>query len=153
VIRDANLSDIDGLCELAEYFFSKMPGGKFSEKVFRPNIRMLIKSPTARVIVAVHDGKIAGCLIGVVEKLWFSEDLIAHDVAFGVKPEVSGLYAWIMARQFIRWARSHKKVVDVTMQISSGLGDPERVGMLYEALGMKKMGGCYSLFVNGGAQS
>lgn len=150
MIRTATLSDIDGIVELAKHFYGQMEGGRFSEKIFRPNIRMLIKSENSIVILCEHDGKISGALIGVIDRLWYSEDFVAHDLAFAVKPKASGLYAWLMAKQFIRWAKSKPNVVDITMQVSSGLGEAERVGALYEALGMKKMGGCYSLFVGDG---
>lgn len=150
MIRQAALSDIDGIVDLAKHFYGQMDGGRFSEKIFRPNIRALIKSERSFVLVCEHEGKISGILIGVIDRLWYSEDMIAHDLAFAVKPEVSGLYAWLMVKQFMRWAKSKPGVVDITMQVSSGLGDTERVGALYETLGMKKMGGCYSLFVGDG---
>ena len=150
MIREATLSDLDGLVALGDHFYSSMQGGRFSEKAFRPSMRMLIKSPSSIVLVAEHEGKIVGCLIGVIERLWYSEDKIAHDLAFGVKPEVSGMYARMMIREFVKWAKSHKDVADITMQVSSGIGDPDRIGRLYEASGLKKMGGCYSLFVGNG---
>lgn len=144
MIREATLSDIGALLDLAAFFVPKVGSATLSERRFRPEIRGLIKSEHTLVLVAEHEDEIVGCLIGQVGRVWYSDDLYATDIAFVVRPEFSGLYAWLMAKKFIRWAKSDKRVVEVTMQISSGFGDTERVGKMYESLGLTSMGGCYT---------
>lgn len=145
MIRDATLADIDALVDLARFFVPKVGAATLSEKRFRPEICKLIKAENSMVLIAEHENAIVGCLIGQLGRVWYSDDLYATDLGFVVRPEYSGLYAWLMAKKFIRWAKSDKRVVEVTMQISSGLGDTERVGKMYESLGLKHMGGCYTV--------
>lgn len=145
MIREASLSDIDALVALGEFFAPKAGAARFSEKMFRPEIRKIIKSPHAIVLVAEHEGSIVGALVGQICKVWYSEDLYATDLAFVVRPEYSGYYAWLMAKRFVRWARSESRVVEVTMQVSSGMESADRTGAMYQALGMSRVGGCYTL--------
>ena len=145
MIREATLGDIDAILELARYFVPKVGVAELSEKRFRPELGRLIKSEHMIALVAEHEGRIVGCLLGQVGRVWYSEDCYATDIGFVVLPEYSGIYAWLMARKFIRWAKAQPKVVEVTMQISSGLGDIERTGKMYESIGLKKMGGCYTV--------
>lgn len=147
MIRDATLADIDALVDLARFFVPKVGAATLSEKRFRPEICKLIKSESAIVLIAEHEGDVVGGLVGQIGRVWYSDDLYATDLAFVVRAEYSGLYAWLLAKKFIRWAKSDERVVEVTMQISSGMGDVERVGRLYESLGLANMGGCYTMRV------
>lgn len=147
MIREASISDIRGLAELARYFAPTAGLARLSESRFKPAINQLIKSPNAMVLVAEHEGEVVGALIGQVTRVWYSDDYYATDLAFVVRPECSGIYAWIMVKRFIRWAKAQPKVVDVTMQVSSGLDADGRIGQMYEQLGLKNMGGCYTLSV------
>ncbi len=147
MIREATLSDIDALVDLARFFVPKVGAATLSEKRFRPEICKLIKSESAIVLIAEHEGDVVGGLVGQIGRVWYSDDLYATDLAFVVRAEYSGLYAWLLAKKFIRWAKSDERVVEVTMQISSGMGDVERVGRLYESLGLANMGGCYTMRV------
>lgn len=147
MIREATLFDIDALVDLARFFVPKVGAATLSEKRFRPEICKLIKSESAIVLIAEHEGDVVGGLVGQIGRVWYSDDLYATDLAFVVRAEYSGLYAWLLAKKFIRWAKSDERVVEVTMQISSGMGDVERVGRLYESLGLANMGGCYTMRV------
>lgn len=147
MIREACIGDISQLTDLARYFAPKAGLAALSESRFKPAMNQLIKSPNAIVLVAEHEGVLVGALVGQATRVWYSDDYYATDIAFVVKPEFSGFYAWIMVKRFIRWAKAQPKVVDVTMQVSSGLDTDGRIGRMYEQLGLKNMGGCYTLSV------
>lgn len=152
MIREATLSDIDALLELARYFVPLTGAASLSERRFRPELCKIIKSEHMLALVAEHEGKVVGCLLGQIGRVWYSEDCYATDIGFVVLPDYSGIYAWLMAKKFVRWAKEQPKVVEVTMQISSGLGDTDRTGKMYESIGLKKMGGCYTVAVNARAE-
>lgn len=148
MIREAELRDMHQLVELAKYFVPRIGYASLSEAKFRPAMNQLIKSPHAIVLVAENEeGELVGVLIAQCMRIWYSDDYYATDLGFVVKPEHSGVYAWLMAKRFIRWAKAQPRVVDITMQISSGLDEGNRIGQMYEALGLKRMGGCYTMSV------
>jgi hypothetical protein len=147
MIREAVIGDINALAELARFFVPKVGAATLSESRFRPAMNQLIKSDNALILVAEHEGEIVGAFVGQVMRVWYSDDYYATDLAFVVQPKYAGLYGWLMAKRFIRWAKAMPKVVDVTLQVSSGMDAEGRIGKMYESLGLAHVGGCYTLKV------
>jgi hypothetical protein len=96
--------------------------------------------------VAEVDGEIVGCLAGQVMRQSFVDIRYATDLAFVVMPNHPA-QAVALARHFIHWAKAQKNVKEVTLQISSGLANADRVSEMYEKLGLKKMGSCHTVYL------
>lgn len=145
MIRQGRLEDIQPIFEIGQWYLDQIHDGyKIDWKQGPKDLRFLINSKQARVLVAEVDGKVVGALIGQVVKQAFVDIRYATDLAFIVKPG-HPIQAVMLARHFIHWARKQPNVREVTLQISSGLRNNERVARMYEKLGMKNMGACFTL--------
>jgi hypothetical protein len=145
-IRLGDVPDIDAIVELALEIkeHSSYAGIKMDHQKFRLLVANMMSDKTSRVILVVDDDdKPQGFLIGLVEELFFSRSRYATDLVVYVRKEFRYL-APIMFRSFIQWALTKPRVVRIMFGISSGVGDPERTGKLYESLGLSRVGGIYS---------
>ncbi len=88
------------------------------------------------------DDRPQGLLLGLIDDLFFSRYNYATDVTFYVRERYRHLVPG-MVKRFMTWAESKPRVVYVALGISSGIGDLERVGKVYESLGLSKIGGIY----------
>lgn len=112
----------------------------------RKTLLFLMSARRGCVFVATDSGgRVIGFIAGQADSLWFSKACYATDIAFLVKPGFP-VQGFLLAKRFIRWAKSIPDVVDITLNISSGLDIDNRLGRMYERLGLKPMGGCYSFF-------
>jgi GNAT superfamily N-acetyltransferase len=99
------------------------------------------KCKTVRIWVSEFEGKIVGLLIGQIDSLFFAKEKFATDLVFYVYPEYRG-HGILLIKRFIKWANNDPKVVDITLQQSSGI-DINRTAKLYTKLGFKQVGGCF----------
>lgn len=145
MIRQGRLEDIPRIFEIGQWYLDQIQDGyKIDWKNGPKDLRYLMSSKQGRVLVAEVDGKVVGTLIGQVVKQAFVDVRYATDLAFVVEPG-HPVQAVMLARHFIHWARKQPNVKEVTLQISTGLANVDRVARMYEKLGMRNMGGCFTV--------
>ena len=141
-IRTADIPDMDAICELASEMHEQSIYSdiKPDETKFRLFVAGIMGSKGGIVLLIVdEDDKPQGFLLGVLEELFFSRQRMATDLAVYVREGYRNL-APRLFKTFITWAESKSRVVQVTLGISSGIGDPERTGKMYEKLGFTQIG-------------
>jgi hypothetical protein len=112
---------------------------------FKLMVANMMGQKSSRVIVVVDDDdKPQGFLLGIIDDLFFSRKRYGTDIAFYIRKDYRHLAPKVL-KSFIDWAKSKPKVVRVTLGISSGIGDFERVGEMYGKLGLHKVGGIYTM--------
>ena len=144
-IRLGDVPDIRAICELAQELLdqSAYAGIKPDPEKFKRLVANMMGDKTSRVILIVDDqDKPQGFLIGLVEELFFSRKRYGTDMAVYVREGYRHL-APRMFREFIKWAESKPRVVRIMFGISSGIGNVERVGKMYNQLGLSSVGGFY----------
>ena len=96
--------------------------------------------------VSVTDGEIDGLLLGMIDQLWFSQALCAHDYAFYVSPAArGGMAAPRLVADFVKWGRAHA-VAEIQISVSSGV-QVEASRRLLEGFGFEFSGGIFKLKV------
>jgi hypothetical protein len=151
-VREAKHTDILAIAECAERLIGEsyyagididMPMSKqlalrmISEKL--SFVQVIVSEPTGDYDTSYCHG----FMLGAVQQLWFSRARYATDLLTLVDKTAEG-YGAIMIRRFIAWAKKQPKVVDITMGVGSAMGDSDRVGELYEGLGLARLGGIYA---------
>ena len=145
-IRLGDVPDIDAIAELALELQdqSVYAGIKPDHQKFRRMVAGMMGDKTSRVLVVVDDDdKPQGFFIGLVEEFFFSRQRYGTDIAIYVR-EGFRHHAPAMCKKFIQWAGSKPRVVRIMFAVSSGFGNPGRVGRMYQSLGMSPCGGIYS---------
>ncbi len=145
-IRLGDIPDIDAIVELSHEIKeqSVYAGIKIDNAKYRLLIARMMSDKTSRVIVVVDDDdRPQGFMLGLVEDLFFSRARYATDLVVYVRKGFRNL-APIMFRSFMQWAKTKPRVVLIMFGISSGVGDPQRTGELYQSLGLSLCGGIYS---------
>jgi len=148
-IRLGGIDDIRSINELGYELLeqSVSAGIPLDDKKFRMLVASLIAIKLGNVWVVVDDDdKPQGFLLGLVEDLFYSRQRYATDLAVYVRDGYRHL-APRLFREFIKWAKSKPRVVQITLGLASGIGDPDRVGRMYEKLGLFRVGGIYSVRV------
>ena len=148
-IRLADIPDIDEITKLGSELLeqSVYAGIKPDVSKFRLMVAGLIGSKTAVVyVVTDDDDKPQGFFLGVIDDLFFSRQRIATDLAVYVRKAFRS-QAPKMFRMFIKWAKSKPRVAEISFGISSGIGNVDRVGRMYENLGLAHVGGIYRVGV------
>lgn len=147
--RLANVNDITSLLELGQKALDVSFAAPAVDLIqARRYLAQAINDKTHLVLVAEHERKIVGFIIGVIVPYWFSKDRFATDLAFYCLPQ-NGNYAPYLARRFIKWAKKQPNVLDVTMGITTGVSQAERIGKMYKKLGMTCVGSSYTQLLTG----
>lgn len=143
--RLATVNDITRMIELGEKAIDiSYASPKLDQLYARRYLAQSINDKTSLVLVAEHKGVIVGFLIGAIVPYWFSKDKFATDLAFYCD-EKHGNYAPFLAKRFIKWAKQQPRVIDVTMGITSGVSHAERIGTMYQKLGLEFVGSSYTV--------
>lgn len=154
MIRQAKLADLDDIFTLGQKMLDRVHGPgvvKVDPQQGRKDMRFLMNSKTAIVLVdRSSDGELLGVLAGQVVKQSFVDLRFATDLAFYVQ-EDHPITAVKLLRHFINWAKGQPNVREILIQVSTGLGDSERMTTMYEKLGLRHMGGCFSVWLGGQA--
>jgi hypothetical protein len=148
-IRLADITDIKALCDLgAELLESSAYAGiKPDEKKFRMLMAGLMGSKLGRVMVVVDNDDIPqGFMLGVIDEYFFSRYRYASDMATYIRRPYRR-YAAALYKNFIKWAKTKPRVVDISFAQSSGMGDHERWCKLMTKLGLKQVGSMYTMRV------
>ena len=91
-------------------------------------------------VLVADSGKITGTIMGVAQELWWSRKRYATDLLFYSERPGDGIR---LLRGFLDWAWALPSVAEVTLGQSSGI-EIERTGLLYERLGLTKVGSIYT---------
>ncbi len=144
-VRIADIPDIKEIYILAKELHEQSiySNIKSNEEKFKMLVAGLMGSKTGIVLVIVdHNDKPQGFLLGVIQELFFSKARMATDIAIYSRKLFRKL-AVEMINKFIKWAESKPRIVQITLGISSGIGNSLRIGLLYERLGFRHTGGIY----------
>lgn len=113
---------------------------KFERDWAREFIRAAIIFPNQALWVSEdRDGKIQGLLIASLQHYVFSHRCYATDMIFVADRQGHKLFG-----AFRTWAKEHE-AEQIQVGITSGVGDPERLGKYYEKCGLARLGGIYSI--------
>lgn len=146
-VRVAKVEDVPAIFDLGQKMLTRMYGPgkvKANRTTGYSEMRMLIQSKTGLVIVDEIEGEIVGVLAGQVMKWSFVDLRYATDIAFFVE-ENRPVTAVKLLRRFIYWAQQQPNVREVLVNVTHGLGDMERMKTMYEKLGMRHVGGSFSV--------
>lgn len=146
-IRAGDIKDIPRIHVLAKELLdaSAYGGTVMNDLKFKKTVANCIASKLGCCFVAVNSDDVPeGFILGVADTPFYSDERFATDLAFYVRPQARSAGAWLALR-FVRWARSVRGVTDISMAISSGMGDVERIGRMYERMGMRRVGGLYTM--------
>ncbi|MBW2690539.1 MAG: hypothetical protein JRC99_11480 [Deltaproteobacteria bacterium] len=148
-IRLADIPDIDEITKLGMELLNQSvyAGIKPDVPKFRMLVAGLIGSKLSVVYVITDDNdKPQGFFLGIIDDLFFSRQRVATDLAVYVRKAFRS-QAPKMFRMFIKWAKSKPRVAEISFGISSGIGNVDRVGRMYENLGLTHVGGIYRMGV------
>ncbi len=143
------MPDVKAILKMAHELLSDSAykGIKMDERKFKLCCAGLIATKNGQVFVIVDDNdEPQGFLMGVIDELFFSRARYATDLAVYTRKSYRHL-APKMFKEFITWAKSKPRVAEISLGISSGIGDIDRVGKMYESLGCRRVGGIYMMRV------
>lgn len=148
-IRNGTIEDIEQIIDLGKVMYEEsLHYGKlnFDEDKVRQLLEWAIEAYEGILIVADDNGKIAGGFLGCIGPLWFSTDPVAHDMAIFLHPDYrhGGLGVKILKEAIV--IAKQKGVFAFLVSNATGY-ESERVEKLFEFVGMKRLGGVYSMFV------
>lgn len=145
-VREGRIQDLAQIVVLAKELLEQSPayaGLNMNEIKFKRTVSMLMASKLGAVFVITDADDVAqGFIMGVADDLFFTDGRYVTDMAVYAR-ESARAFGGFMVKRFIKWAKSQSAVKIIPMGISSGMGDVDRVGKMYEALGMRRVGGLY----------
>lgn len=146
MIRNAEEKDLDRLVEMGKVMHaeSKYSIYSFDEEKLRNYLFTCIWHDDGIALVAEREDKIVGGFVGWMSEQYFGYDKVAVDLALFVDPDKRGAMAGAMLiKRFIEVSKE-KGAAQIVISNSTGV-DKERVGKLYEKMGMEHVGFVYSL--------
>ena len=154
-VRQAKLKDLDAIFELGQEMLDRVYGEGEVEtdpQQGRKDMRFLMNSKTAIVLVDVdEDGVLNGFVAGQVMKQAFVNLRYVTDIAFVVR-EDKPVTAVKLLRHFINWGKGQPNVREVLINVITGLSDPVKMTTMYERLGMRHVGGSFSVWLGNTSQ-
>ena len=148
MIRDAKLRDIPELIEFLKPFHDNAGYRDISvnDKVVKTNLIDMLSSQMHKIWLVERDGEICAALGVVSTELWFTKRHFATNLFLCSNNKGKGSAGFLL-RKFKKWVDSRPIIKDVTLGVTSEIGDTKRVGKLYQAVGFKRLGGLYRLTV------
>jgi GNAT superfamily N-acetyltransferase len=141
-IRPATIEDLPALLELGRRMHQESPRFNrlsFNDEKVRNLLMMATVSPNYCMLVADNDGEMVGGFAGFIAAHWFSDDLVASDLALFVQPgRRGGLAGARLVKEFIAWAKE-RGPKQINLGISTGVS-VEETAQLYSAIGLKQFG-------------
>lgn len=146
MIREATLKDVKSIINFLRPFHeeSGYKDIKIQDQSASQNLQIMLSSPMHKIWVIENDGEICAALGVISQELWFTKRHYATNLFFCSNDKGKGKAGFLL-RKFKKWADERPAIKDVTFSITSDMGDLERVGKLYQAVGFKKMGGLFRL--------
>lgn len=103
----------------------------------------------ALVMVAVHDQKVEGFLIGILDRLYhLGTKLSANDLFLYTSKKCHPTDFVRLLETYISWAENNPKVGEIKLSWTDAVPGAERMGKMYEMKGFDYCGGIYSRLVN-----
>ncbi len=142
MIRKAQVADLPGILEAGRRLQAKTPYRDIPVDIqtVGNTLGHCISNAFGFAMVAVTDKEITGFLLGCAVPLWFSRMRSASDIVTHAENAGDG---YKMIRAFVDWSWSIPNVIEITMAVSSGI-DTERTGVLYERVGLQRVGALYT---------
>jgi len=141
-IRPATIEDLPALIDLGRRMHQESPRFSrlsFNDEKVRNLLMMATVSPNYCLLVADNDGELMGGFAGFIAAHWFSDDLVASDLALFVQPgRRGGMAGARLVKAFIAWAHDHG-AKQTNLGISTGVS-VEETAQLYSAIGLKQFG-------------
>jgi len=148
VSREATLKDVDKLIDFLKPFHEE--GGysdiSIDQKVSKSNLQTMLSSNMHKIWIIERDGEICAALGVVSQELWFTKRHYATNLFLCANNKGKGTAGFLL-RRFKRWVDSRPIIKDVTLAVTSEIGEPQRVEQLYQAVGFKRLGGLYRLHI------
>ena len=146
MLREGTLKDVNPLIEFLKPFHE---GGGYKDialqtKQARFNLQVMLSSPMHKIWVIERDGEICASLGVVSQELWFTKRHYATNLFLCANNKGKGSAGFLL-RRFKRWVDERPIIKDVTLAVTSEIGDIERVEKLYQAVGFKRLGGVFRL--------
>lgn len=142
VVEVATAADLDGVVELGRVIHAASSDSAltYSGPKVRALLEHLIASPTAGVLfVTRSEGRVVGGFAGGISPHLFSEDLVAFDYAFFVKPGARhGMRSAALVQAFVIWAK-RRGAKRVKVSATYGL-DVASTARLFQSLGFTSYG-------------
>jgi len=112
---------------------------KFSAEKVNEVLSFCLVSDRFLCLVAEDNEEIIGLYIAVLTQDWFSEDLVAKDMALYITPSyrTKGL-AQLLVKEYLTWAEENK-AISIGAGTNSGVNS-EGVKRLYEGFGFNTVG-------------
>ncbi len=151
MIRMANHADIPAILDIGSKVISaaKTLDCELDPAQASKVIRQALNHRRHAVFAAEKAGQVVGFFIALQDQFWFSKTSYATDLAFCVLPEHADQAVWLL-RRFLRWCKQ-QDIKHIQLGLSTGLDPESRTGRLYEAHGLKLVGGIYSTVFTGGS--
>jgi len=147
MIRPANDEDLPALTALGRRMHDESPRWSrlsFDAARAHATLAMLLDNEDGLLLVAEHEGAIAGGIAAMCAPHWSSRDRVAFDLGLFLAPEArGGMDAVRLVRAYREWARG-RGAVHITLGISTGV-HAEQTGHLYERMGFTCCGQNYEV--------
>ncbi len=103
-------------------------------------------------LVSETEGEVRGFIIGFIDQVYPAfTGLSVTDIFFAFPEDANPRDAITMIAMLSRWAEKNPKVIEVHLGVTDAMNDDwERVGRLYERLGLEKCGGMYRKLLSRG---
>jgi len=153
-IRFATPGDIPAFVELAPKFqaHTRFRNHDYNPERIATNLRAVIENPRGTHCFFVADdaaGAPIGCLIGCVERHFFSDQVVASVIQYNLLPEKRmGGAGLKLLTAFKKWAEN-RGAFELAVGINSGT-DLKRMDSFLRKLGFRMMGGNYSMVLGHG---
>lgn len=144
MIRDAKVGDFPDVLELCKRLRGQIetyPGAEVDRESVLRVFGQCVGSRMNKALVAEHDGRLTGLMLGITQELWWSRSREATDLVLYSERPGDGLR---MVRRFVEWAFETPRVVSVTLAQSSGLSTDRSTAIL-KRLGFTEIGGIAQL--------
>lgn len=145
-VRFATHADIPTMIEMARALHAESP--RYSRLSFAPEklerlalhlMGTLSTGMQGALLVAEHEGEVAGMFVGFVAEQFFGYDKVASDYTFYVKPEYRGSSAAVrLLSAFERWA-VEQGAVDILPGVSTCI-NTDQTRRFYEKRGYEVYG-------------
>ena len=148
IIRPSKFGDIPRITALAKecWYRSRYADEDMSERRFKEICVSAIGGESACLLVAEVDGVVEGFLIGITDWIYvFGKNRYATDVMLYVSNKGRGAFRRLV-KAFILWAHGlaeQYRVKYVWLASTDAVSDPERTRLMYERLGLKRIGNIY----------
>lgn len=144
MIRKATSKDVDAIFELLvgaherSYNYGKVGYSELRTTSYLYN--MIKENPNMYIIVDEKDDEINGVLIGEIQPDWLTDGHRAFTHVIYAKPGHNGL---ALIRDFVKYAKSWKKVKKIMLATSYDDDRTSRVDELFKRLGFSPVGKQY----------